>query len=58
MFVGEGFRVGFRGVVGGGWFSCGKWVKRGNGVGMMGGGGGTGKGNRQVNAHAFVKSTL
>ena len=42
-----------------GWSSCGKMREKGEGVGEEWGVWvGTGKGNRQVNAHAFVKTTL
>ena len=54
--LGEGFGVGFRQVAGGG--SPLECEGKGEGGGEGGGWGGDGKRIRQVNAHAFVKTTL
>ena len=56
MSLGEGFGVGFRCVVGGG-FPVDNEGK-GEGGGDGGGSGGDRQRNRQVNAHAFVETTL
>ena len=56
MSLGEGFGVGFRGVVGGGLPVRNKGKGRGGGKG--GGWGRDRQRNRQVNAQAFVETTL
>ena len=54
MSLGEGFGVGFMGLVGGGF----PVRSKGKGEGMRGGWGGDRQRNRQVNAQVFVKTTL
>ena len=54
MSLGEGFGVAFRQVAGGGFPS----ENEGKGEGGGEGGLGDRQRNRQVNAHAFVKTTL
>ena len=58
MSLGKGFGVGFRWAVG--WLSCKKEEKgEAGGEGGEGGGwGGDRQRNRQVNAHAFAKTTF
>ena len=56
MSLGEGFWFGFRGVAG--VVFLWKMREKGEGVGRVGGWGGDRQRNRQVSAHAFVKTSL